>query len=269
MGCLARVPAWVAVAVGVGALGVSAAASAKCGPPRIEVFPPVTEPLPTNARIVIELYGFRFVDGKSPPPLLDLRAEGERVALSITDAFDGALNVQELVLKPATELRPRTRYELYLSDEDRPIPPDLRWQDRRPVAWTTADKPDRTAPRWASAPKAGAGVYELMGCGDEAFVPVSVAAQDDSGSVLFLAEVTPLGAPMPSGKARPTSYLVWARDGQIEIGHRMCTGPFALESGTRYSVKLGAVDGSGNRAAAPGQPLTIAGPSWPADQRAP
>jgi hypothetical protein len=213
--------------------------------------------LPTNARIVVEHWGPAAVEGRPPWPGMELRAGGERVALSVVDRFDGARNVTEAVLAPASELRPRTRYALHFTDGGKPVV-----ASGEPVAWTTGARVDRVPPRWLAPPRAGVGVSKKLGCGDETFVTVGAWIETD-GEVQVLVELTLLG-----WKGRRASYIVPLLDGGVEVGHHMCTGPFDLESERRYTVRLTAVDAAGNRAVAPGPPVEITAPrAWDAPPR--
>ena len=163
-----------------------------------------------------------------------------------------------MVFVPARELLPHAEYVLYLLEADRP------YQGSRgeTFAWTTLRGADSTAPRWRTAPKVRPGVFGLYGCGDALYVPVSVPFDGEDDAVLIVAEVKPIGgAVIPSGGPATARYLLRPRGGEVRIGHEMCGGPFNLESGRRYTVKLSAVDAAGNRSPAPGGPIGIVGPT--------
>lgn len=82
-----------------------------------------------------------------------------------------------------------------------------------------------------------------------------VPATDDGGAAaLFLVDVAPVaGGPH-------VQYLVAPRDGVVEVGHGMCSGPFELAPGGRYRVTLAAVDLAGHTVVAPGSGFEIVGP---------
>jgi hypothetical protein len=250
---------WALATAGLAALVLGAApAKTKCAPPGMTVFPDSDTPLPTNGRIVVEAWGTPPVEGRPPWPAMDLRAGAERVPLSLVERYDGARNIIEVVLAPASELRPRTRYALHFTDGGRPAVVLAR-----PVAWTTGAGTDRVPPRWLAAPRADTGESRKAGCGDHTFVPVT-AEIEGHDEVRILVELAPVGVT----KDRAASYLVPLRDGVVEVGHEACTGPFDLESERRYTVRLTAVDAAGNRAPAPGRPVEITAPrAWDAPPR--
>jgi hypothetical protein len=246
------------LAAALGALAWSPPATAKCADSTIEVFPETSAALPTNGRIVVEIAGLIGADRTPSAVPMQLRNGTERVLLNVVDTNVEAVGgVVQMVFVPARELRADTTYTLYLSEEARPL---TRSSD--PIAWTTSAGADRTAPRWRAAPRSGPGVSAPLGCGSEVFVPVSVALDgDDEDAVRILAEVRPIGgAVLPTGGPATARYLLERRGGGIKIGHEMCGGPFDLEPGRRYTVRLTAVDAAGNKAPAPGRPLEILGP---------
>ena len=132
--------------------------------------------------------------------------------------------------------------------------------------WTTTAGADQVAPRWRNAPKVKPGVHGLYGCGDAVYVPVSVPFDGEADDVRIVAEVRPIaGSVIPAGGPATARYLLRPRGDEIKIGHEMCGGPFELEPGRRYTVKLTAVDAAGNASPAPGRPMQIVGPVF--DQR--
>src|SRR5262249_21135452 len=145
---------WSVVAISViGPLAFAAGpATAKCAQDGMTVVTSVDVALPTNPRIVVEHWGPAAVEGRPPWPAMELRAGAQRVRLSVVERYDGARNVTEAVLAPATELRPRTRYALYFADGGKPVV-----SLAEPVAWTTGASADRVPPRWLAPPRAGVG----------------------------------------------------------------------------------------------------------------
>jgi len=251
---LARVSTVAGCLVALAVFARSTPATALCaGGTSFGVFPPTGEALPTNGRIVLELVGFEGLDGQSPWWPMELRSGTERIALNEVASFVGASRVRQVVLQPARGLRPNARYELYASDEHLPMSVRPGSHAAEPFAWTTSAAADHTVPRWRSAPRSGAGVYRLLGCGTEVSVGVSVSVGGEE-PVQLLAEVT------PAGSVRAATYMLRPRNGQVEIGHDMCSGPFDLEPGRHYSLRLTAVDAAGNRSPAPGRPSEIMGP---------
>jgi hypothetical protein len=66
-------------------------------------------------------------------------------------------------------------------------------------------------------------------------------------------------APASGGPERV--YDVSPTDGDLGIGHGMCSGPYDLAQGARYRVSLEAIDAAGNSAPAPGGSVSIVGPT--------
>jgi hypothetical protein len=244
----------------LGVFALPSSAIGKCGSGFVSVFPATDVPLPTNGRIVLESDPyFELEGGASPWPPMELRREAERIPLKVLTAH-GGVGVVQVVLAPDRELRPLTRYELHFAHAgDPPESYPGGKADRWTMSWTTASGPDHIAPLWKSAPKLGRDVNRLLPCGPEISVEVQVAFAH-AEPVQILAELRPI-ARSPIGSSRPSSYLLRLDRGLVRIGRGMCGGAFQLVAGSRYSLKLSAVDAAGNSSRAPGRAIEIVGPA--------
>src|SRR5262249_52948639 len=154
-------------------LGASGPAAAKCAAGTVEVWPPEGVPLPPNGRVLVRATGV----SRGPLAGLALRAPqlvsaNDRVPLRIVARNDGELSVAQVVLQPATPLRPGTAYRLDL--------PGVEAQ----ATWTTSAGPDQFAPRWTGPPEVVSSQRHELGCGPESHVTVKVPATDDRSLLL-------------------------------------------------------------------------------------
>lgn len=234
-------------------LALPAAASADCAAGSVGVWPSPDRPLDARGRLVLDAYGadrawVRDIARHRPR----LEGAGAAIPLEVVQTYEGAFETTQVVLRARRPLRPGRRYRFVMSGRPNPR---IRGAGgpRVPMVWTTAAG-DPDAPRWTSAPRLADTSFTAFGCGPAIYAHVAVAVTDAS-AVLYRVTVRPASG----GPAR--SHLVPARDGRVDVGHGMCSGPFVLDAGVRYLIELAAIDAAGHETPAPGGPLEAVGPS--------
>jgi hypothetical protein len=229
----------------------AARASADCAAGSVGVWPSPERPLAPSGLVVVDGYGtdrswVREIARYRPR----LEGAGEAVPLEVVETNEGEFEVTQVVLRARRPLRAGSRYRLVLTGRSNP----RLWgsRGRVPLVWTVAS-PDSTPPRWTEAPRMERTSFTAFGCGPAIYAHVRVRVSDAS-DVLYRVTVEPVSG----GAAR--TYLIEARDGELQVGHGMCSGPFVLAAGIRYRIRVTAVDAAGNETPAPGTPLEAEGP---------
>lgn len=229
-------------------LAIHSTAHARCMGHWASAWPEPGKPLPANGRVLLEGYGAwrqPVLDvGERHPVLVSGK---DRVPLKVVDRFEGELKIGAVMLQPERPLKVGGRYRLVLEgkagnrEEFGATQPTARGEV--PWGWPVVAA-DGEAPSWTNPPEALKGTHEELGCGPASNVEMDVSARDNV-DLRILAEVTPRGG------GSTVRYPVPVREGKVQLGHDMCSGPFKLEAGKRYTARLWAMDLAGQKAALP------------------
>jgi hypothetical protein len=222
------------------------AARAMCATSAWDVFPASGTKVPKNSRFIVEGYG------SAQPAVLSLAtrkprlvpATGAEVPLKVVEINVGEKSITQAVLEPTTSLIEGTRYRLKIETDSK--------REESVLAFWTVGPADVEPPRWTKAPEAQPGEITRFGCGPAIEAHVS-AAIEDASELFVRAKVT-----RPDGSSR--QYLLPApQNGQLAIGHGMCSGAFEIGAEKEWSLELTAVDAAGNATRALGPPLKFRG----------
>lgn len=213
-----------------------ALAFADCMSGSLSVMPDVGSVVPPNPELVVHAYGTRRAD------LTDLRgedlllrsADGSEVPVTIEARHRGSFSDLQLVVRPEAPL-PEGDVTLWVDGEALTV-----WHDgkHRPLRWRVGAETEE--PSWAGAPALRDTTRELMGCGPAVWAEVAVATEAPWVDV----ELSPEGGETVSGRL-PVD------EGQVRIGHGMCSGMFELHEGVAYTAHFTAVGADGQRVEAP------------------
>jgi hypothetical protein len=208
---------------------------------------PAAGPLPTNGRILFEAYGAARPDLDALSTLRPRLESGKDVVpLAVVGKHEGDFAVRQAILAPQRPLRAGATYTFHVD----PLPSGVAVA---PQDYAVAARADTAPPVWSGAPRVVGRSFRPLGCGPEAHVEIAIPATDDLGPLRVEAEVR--------DGTRTTTYVVPVTNGTIELGHGMCSGPFAMASGAAYQVTLRAVDAAGQATPMPGRPLTVLAPT--------
>lgn len=229
---------------------LSDVAWARCGYYSLDVWPPPSTVLPTNAQIVIEVfssYGLLAADDARNPRLV---SDTDEISLTIVQTYQGEMLLSQVVLQPETPLNPSTVYTLTLEDEEGAdyVPSVWNGSDQVDAQWTTGPGPDSTDPVWTSAPTLAGASHLSYGCGPSAHILVG-AELSDTGPLQYVADVRRLDE-----EGSVVVFRVTVED-PTEIGHGMCSGAFLLQPAIEYEIRLGLIDAAGNTTSHIGEPL--------------
>lgn len=225
-------------------------AMAKCMAAATWIWPDEDARLPTNnAVILVEGFGndreavWSVENGKAA-----LVSGSDRVPLKAWRRARGEFQLVQVALSPVRPLREGLKYTLELPFKG----PTRTW---------LATGVDHEAPIWDGPPTVAGHFYTVFGCGPEAEVHLQLPLRH-SDRHLVLVTVT------DEKQAEDRTYIVRPHEGRIALGHGMCSGPFRLEPGQKFSTRLVAIDVAGNMSAAPGADPKFHGPG-PSDPNRP
>ena len=178
---------------------------------------------------------------------LALVSEGSRVPLRDVETLEGSFQMTQLVLAPTKPLS-AGRWTLVRGEE--PLQ-ERSTGELRPVSFVVAEGAPVEAPIWRSSPQVARREREELGCGPavEVAVEVKVANAQWIEATVREAELGSTG-----------TIRLAIRDGQISIGHGMCSGAFELTHGEVYFADLIAVGPLGQRVPADDLPIRFTAP---------
>jgi hypothetical protein len=242
---LPRAPLTPAALAILSAVALSQPARAKCAFAAAWASP-ARGPIPTNGRVLFEAFGAARPDVDVLSSLHPrLVAGADVVPLSVVETHDGDFAVRQAVLAPTRPLRPGATYSFRVDA----LPSGVSVS---PVDYEVAPGADAKPPVWSGRPRVISRSWSPLGCGPEVRVQLAVPVTDDMGPLYVEAQVS-------SGK-QVTTYVVPVVGGTVDLGHGMCSGPFAMLSGATYAVHFRALDAAGHAAPMPGAPLVVAAP---------
>jgi hypothetical protein len=223
----------------------SIAVNAKCAGTGIYLLSDRNE-LYKNGMIILEFYsGSQAVvkDLNTKYPIY-LQSGKEKIMLVVTEILPGEFQVTQVMLKPAKEGKENSKYELKIDNLPdyagtlKQFNTDLnKWE---PPVFNVYNRVDTAAPVIDNIPIETNKVKEEFGCGPERLVYFKV--QTNELSTLFVRVSV-----KNKTTNKVTDYILLVKDGQIVIGHGMCSGPFHFDGGKEFEVRFLFFDESGNK----------------------
>jgi hypothetical protein len=175
-----------------------------------------------------------------------LKANGHKVKLEVIEILEGEFYLKQAILRPTEKLIAGKEYELYIEGLPEYLQNLGKWntktKKRDPIKWLVTEGTDVTSPIFSDFPNEKEKFLEYYGCGPASYVIYDFKCEDDS-EYLIRAEVT------NQETKKTTAYYLTAREGQIYIGHSMCSGAFKLTNGQEYIIQFDLMDASGNKSA--------------------
>lgn len=209
-------------------------AMADCMSGSLSAWPAVGAELPADGEVLVQAYGTeRATLEKLGDDGFALVQGSDRIALKRVETLHGSFSDDQAVLAPAEAPGPGA-WTLHVGGE-----PLTVWQDgeHQPVRWTfTAVDPE--PPTWTGAPVATTSDREYFGCGPGVTVGYRVPVRD----------TTWLLASVSDGETRTTVRLP-VNDGEVRLGHGMCSGLIELDEGRRYTASFVPIGADGTRSA--------------------
>jgi len=198
-----------------------------------------------DAVILLEFYADsqQLIDSLNLKYPVYLQSSGSKVALLPIEILKGEFRVTQVILKPASELIQGKEYQLHIDNlpefEREPNQYNPATGKPQPVTFTVSNNSDHESPVFSCSPFETKKAYGRMGCGPSRIVYFQFSGSDKSK--LFVRATV---KNMATGKS--TTYIVETKEGQVQIGHGMCSGPFHFDDGDNYEVSFRLFDQSGN-----------------------
>lgn len=218
-------------------------ASAKCGPGGIFIVGE-SKTLYKNSILVLEFYAMRqgVVPDIGNKYLVWLRSKNAKVALQPIEVLKGEMEVTEIVFRPTCDLVEGEVYELVvdgLKNWDRFGRYNSETNKFEPYSFTIVKNTTvNTALSFTAAPLETKKEMEVYGCGPARYVHFSIAADPSVKYVRANVKNKSTG--------KTTTYILTIKNGEVLVGHGMCSGAFHFEDSEKFIVGFALVDDAGN-----------------------
>ncbi|MET0393801.1 MAG: hypothetical protein ABW019_11705 [Chitinophagaceae bacterium] len=217
-----------------------------------------------NGWVILEFYAssqqlVAELDKKYP---IYLQAGKEIITLKPIEVLRGEFLVTQVVFKPASTLKEGQTYTLHIDKL-----PEYETEPRQynngsgkweAVTFRVRGYTDEQPPAFTSLPAEHKKTMVQFGCGPDRWVCFSLAVQDES-ETFVRARVKNIGTGLV------TEYILAIENGQVMVGHGMCSGPFHFSGGNDFEVSFRLVDQSGNKSK-PTTPVLFTAPVSPTDE---
>lgn len=227
--------------LGLAALILSGSAHAKCASRDMSYWPAADQPLAPSGLLYVQGFGGdqAIVEGLKGA---SLEAGREKIPLVVVARHTGSMRITQVVFRAAKPLKVGATYTLRLDGKTKSWKP-TRWlaEGKGPVQWTVAAAPEVA---WTGAPRVAESSFHALGCGPSIHQDVTLPLTARAG----LVEVTIAG-----GERTQTYALPVPAEGDLGLGHGMCSGPFAIGGDARFTARFALIDGAGARIPAPGE----------------
>ncbi|MFN3198112.1 MAG: hypothetical protein ACE366_06810 [Bradymonadia bacterium] len=199
--------------------------------------------------------------------------KGKAQSLKVVSVHAEGYRTAQVILTPTQPLKAGGRYrvqtkrEKYVYDEKtntgRQVMQgfktlrtyDAEAGEERPVKWTVGAAFEGDAPRWTLKPTDQVLGRTEFGCG-----PAMGPGEDGRGMAAGAAGEGPIAFRVTLeakvGGAPAQTALVVPNEGNVQVGHGMCSGTFQLDSKQAYSVTLAPIDLQGREG--PAHEITMA-----------
>jgi hypothetical protein len=249
------------------------AASAKCSPSGLFVFPTPGSVIPTNSKFILEGVG---KETKRVEALLGngedlvLKAVDDVVIVKVgktkgVDYWTSEMNRVAVVLVPTRPLIPHRQYTL-LIDKLMPGYQVLNETGLETMTWTTGggDKNikdqndprvtgvDKTPPKYQVKPAVAEGYYKKDS--NESYLKLRTTLAEDAAAYFVVTVKRARGA------SAEQKYPVPINGNEAALGHDACSGSFLFEDGRAYKITIDTYDSAGNKCSEPLKPIEVQAP---------
>lgn len=183
-----------------------------------------------------------------------LQSNSHKVPLLLMDFNEGGVLINQVVLKPSELLIAGDAYQLVidgLDASDFVYPSNGKGKKKQ---WFARPVIDSVPPVFAKYPIEKYKSLVSYGCDPAIFVNFKCEVIEAS-ACWVKTKVT------SKTTGQHTAYYLYIRDGEISVGHGMCSGAFDLDFGAGYEVEFQLMDASGNLGAPFGDKITFVAPN--------
>ncbi|MEJ7609947.1 MAG: hypothetical protein WKF88_02080 [Ferruginibacter sp.] len=199
-----------------------------------------------NGLIILVFYGssqslISDVNIKYP---IYLKSSKEKVSLNIIETLKGEMNLTQIILKPASELKADEIYTLQIENlpkyELKPERYNSLLNKRVELTFKISNSIDIDLPTLTSTPTEQKKTLVYYGCGPASWVYFTLAGQDKS-------ELFVRASVKNKATSQSTTYILSLENGVAKIGHGMCSGAFHFDNSDNFEVAFQLFDQSGNK----------------------
>lgn len=222
---------------------ISVIASAKCANNGIYILS--TSPaLNKNGLIILEFYASSqsLIPDLNKKYAIYLQSGKNKIKLLVTEILKGEFQLTQVVLKPNSELLENETYTLFIDNLPKFEKNPGRYNEQAHKLENLTFKIsaiDIDAPILENSITESKKTIEHFGCGPEEWVYFNIAGQDKS-------ELFVRASVKNKSTGKTTDYILPIKNGQVKIGHGMCSGAFYFDPDDEYEVTFLLFDQSGN-----------------------
>ncbi|MEO6347549.1 MAG: hypothetical protein ABIO60_06525 [Aquaticitalea sp.] len=199
-----------------------------------------------NGLIVLEFYALSqllisHLNEKYP---IYLKSSNGKVQLNVIEILKGEMSLTQIVLKPASGLKPDQIYSLEIDNLPKGELKPKRYygssNKREELTFKISNLVDINLPVLTNTPTEQKKTLVYYGCGPATWVYFTVAGHDES-------ELFVRANLKNKSTGKVTTFILTLEDGLTKIGHGMCSGPFHFDIGDNFEVTFQLFDQSGNK----------------------
>ena len=174
-----------------------------------------------------------------------MESEGQRIELEVIETCKGMFSTTQALLRPKSKLMVGKTYNLKISNLDEWEKRSLtKWNSEKkeyePISWKVNNKTDNENPKWITKPKLVDKTTIWYGCGPAVYVVFDLKINDSSNSLIKTELYN------TNTNETNTYYLTLGENGQLNVGHGMCSGAFDFKEKEQYKIRFSLTDTSGN-----------------------
>lgn len=195
-----------------------------------------------NGLIILEFYGssqslIKDLNKKYP---IYLNSKRSKVTLIPIEMLKGEMSLTQVILKPGPGLIPNEIYTLAIAHLPGNANQPLKTDAGLPIKFKISNRNDIQKPIFISSPQEQKKTIDLFGCGPASWVYFNIQALDNSEFYVRI-EVK------NQSSGIKTEYILNPENGQLMVGHGMCSGAIYFENGRQYEIRFQLTDQSGNK----------------------
>lgn len=223
---------------------ITTIASAKCANNGIYCLSK-SSTLNKNGIIILEFYASSqsLISDLNKKYPIYFKSSNGKVQLNVIETLNGEMGLTQIVLKPASELKANEVYTLHIDNlpkyEEKPERYNNETKKWEQLTFKINNHIDNDIPILSAAPTEQKKSLVYYGCGPASWVYFKLAGQDKS-------ELFVRASVRNKTTGHTTTYILNIENGQVKVGHGMCSGAFQFDNGDNFEVTFQLFDQSGN-----------------------
>lgn len=208
---------------------------------------PGTGTIKTNSQILISGYALsqEIISNLNTKYPVYLETKYHKVKLEVVETFVGGMQLTQAILKPTEKLYAGRTYALKIDKLDGKYKPELRRYNRvseewESISWKVEEGSDTIPPKWLAKPVFTESSTVWFGCGPAVYAYFKCDVLEYS-HVFVRTELADL-----TSESKTVYILNPTPDGELKVGHGMCSGAFSFYPEHKYKIRFKLSDGYGN-----------------------